>query len=106
VPPLRQEVGFDFHIVPVDGVDLTKLGGDVLNTVMDYVGTLGPGEPLFVAKIIDRVMDNAGVRNCKVYRGRSDPPALAVDIYAQTARHTIRTRAPLLRVIPAPRKRR
>jgi len=102
VPPLAQDTALDLHIVPVNGVDLEALENEVLDDIVEFVATLGPGEPLLIAALIDFLMNNPNLRNVRIYAGGSEPPKLAFDVYPTTARHVLRTSRSLLNVIPAP----
>lgn len=58
---------FSVHLVPVSYVDIATVQQEVVDAVVAYCGTLGPGEPLYVAKLIDRIMDNEHVLNVRIY---------------------------------------
>lgn len=102
VRPSVQDVALDIHVVPVAGVDLESLEASVQNDAIQYIATLNPGEPLLIARLTAYLIGNASVRNVHVYRGATEPPELATDIYPTTSRHVLRSRVGLLNIIPAP----
>ena len=102
VPPETELVGFDLHVVPVAGADLETMRTAVRDAVIGYLGTLGPGEPAYISKIYARVMADPRVLNVIIYKGGSEPPVAALDVYPSSPRHVLRTDADLVGVVPAP----
>ena len=100
--PTTQDVALDLHIVPIQGVDLEALSAVIQNDAIRFIATLNPGEPLLIARLVDRLMDNASLKNVHVYRGGSDPVEKASDVYPSTSRHVLRSRVGLLNIVPAP----
>lgn len=100
VPPSVQLTSVDAHVVPVNGVSFVTVAREVEISVIEFVGNLRPGEPLIVAKLIDRLMNNQDLENVHLYEGQSDPPVRLEDGYPSSPRHVLRTTEDLVRIVP------
>jgi uncharacterized phage protein gp47/JayE len=70
-------------IVVADGQDIETLQDLAKQEIVDYVASLGPGDPLFVAAINQRIMNINGIINVKMQTPSSD-------VYPGTGRRVIR----------------
>ena len=70
-------------IVVMDGVDIASLRLAAQVEVHAYINSLSPGEPLFVSKIIQKIMNLRGVINADVSKPTDD-------LYPNDFKHAIR----------------
>jgi hypothetical protein len=96
-------VTMSVNVVPVSGRDWDSVTLAVKNAVIEYMATLGPGEPLFIARLIDRVMDNSDVLTVRFFAGDNDL-SFAADIIPPSARHVLRTDDGRINVVPLPQE--
>lgn len=89
LPAPVQRVDLDIQIVVVDGANITTVTDTVETTVASLLSSLDAGAPIFIAKIIDVVMNIDDVINVKIYRPSTR--TLAIDQYPQTTRHVLRS---------------
>lgn len=89
-PPEVFKASMAIHVVPQDYVDLADLQSRVLDYVIAYCETLGPGDPLFVAQLTASVLQDPDVLNFRVYDPGSSPASPKQDVYV-TPKQVIRT---------------
>lgn len=69
VPPSVENItDMDIFVTPVNGVSFVDTADSVKEAVSEFVLNLHPGETLFIAQLIDRVMDNPDVLNVRFFR--------------------------------------
>jgi len=101
IPPNIYPFQADVHVVPRAHADLTETGQLVTDAIIGYLSTLGPGQPVYIAGVIDKIMDLDDVLNVKFYVKGINPAVPLADGYPspdQVARATETDIA----VIPAP----
>ena len=99
VPPEVQRASFDVHVVPRDGVALVSLQESVRDAIVSFISTLGPGDPLYTAQLIDQIMNDSRVLNVKLYgRGQATPLS---DIYPSTNKRVLRAVGSEIYVVPS-----
>lgn len=103
VAPLVFNVSLAVNVVPVAGRDFDAVTLDVETAVVEYLATLGPGETLFIARLIDRVMDNSDVLTVRFYASSADLTP-ADDIIPPSSRYVLRTDAGRIAVVPLPQE--
>lgn len=62
-------VEMKINVVPVSGADFADVSEQTKNAALEYLATLGPGETLYSARLIDRIMDNPDVLTVRLYVG-------------------------------------
>jgi len=67
VPPTVVNVSMDLHVVPVNTVSLAVVQSQVLASAIEYMASLGPGEPLYIAQLVGVLTDNPNVLNVKIF---------------------------------------
>ncbi len=67
VPPDVIYVSMDLVVVPVNNVSLAELQAEVLVSTIEFMASLGPGEPLYIAQLINVLTDNPNLLNVRVY---------------------------------------
>lgn len=86
-PPDTYTLTADIHVVPINGVNLGPLQNVVLNVVLGFLQSLGPGEPLYISNLVTSVMQQVpGILDIKFFVHNNLPGALPVplqDIYPQ-----------------------
>lgn len=70
-PPTKQNVTMDVHVVPQSGIDLEAVETAVINVVTEFIGNLGPGEPLYISALVAAVMANSDVLNVRMHESGS-----------------------------------
>lgn len=103
VAPSVFPVSLAVNVVPKAGRDFDQVTQAVKAAIIEYVAMLGPGEALFIARLIDRVMDNTDVLTVRFYTG-VDTLACALDMIPPSARHVLRTETGLITVVPLPQE--
>lgn len=84
LPPNILQLNFDIEITPQNGFDLTELQTTVRQELDDLLLGLRIGDPLFIAAMIDVVMEIEGITNVKFYVAgstNSQAPQPLDDIY-------------------------
>ena len=87
------------HVIPRQYIALSDVATELRTAAVEYLRSLAPGETLYAARLLDRLMDNSKVISIRLYEpGTStflqDHPAPAYDA-------SWRTSADRLTVIPA-----
>lgn len=100
LPPDVLSTNLLIHVVPVSFADLAAVLQEVQDAAVTYCSTLAARQPLYIAGLIDRIMDNPNVLNVRVYEPASDPLAPKDDVYPG-ARQVVRTTAASVEVVPA-----
>lgn len=103
VAPQTTFVSFYVNVVPTYGRDLASVTSDVKNAIIQYMATLGPGETLFISRLIDRIMDNSDVLTVRFFSG-DDVATAAADRSPATPRHVLRTTDAFISVVPLPQE--
>ena len=80
-PPVVVPVYLDLHVVPQNFVELAVLQLQAVNDAVSYIASLAPGEPLYIAKLIDALLDNNDVLNVHVYQQGTS--TAATDVYCK-----------------------
>ena len=88
VCPIKEQIlegsgAITASIVVMDGVDIESLRLAAQVEVHAYINSLSPGEPLFVSKIIQKIMNLRGVINADVSKPTDD-------LYPDDFKHAIR----------------
>lgn len=78
-------------------VSLTLLQEQVVAQTVAYIASLAPGEPLYIARLIDSVMNNANLLNIRFYEPTT-PLVNKGDVYIQP-NQAVRTNASLLTIM-------
>ena len=101
--PVVSFVDLYVNVVPEFGRDYDSVVADVKDAIIQYLATLGPGETLFIARLIDRIMDNPDVLTVRLY---SEPDSLtqAVDYNPASPRNVLRTEDARVTVVPLPQE--
>jgi hypothetical protein len=100
VRPARTEyMSFDLHVVPRSYIALSEVAAELETAAVEFFRGLAPGETMYVARLIDRLMDNSKVISLRVYEPTTstflaDHPAPAYDA-------SWRTSAERITIIPA-----
>lgn len=102
-PPQVTLVDLYVNVVPIQGRDYEVVRADTKDAVIQYLATLGPGQPLYIARLVDRIMDNPDVLTVRLY---SEPDSLtqAVDYLPASPRHVLRTDDARVTVVPLPQE--
>ncbi len=95
-----QMLAFDAHIVPIPGVSLTQLAGDLKDAAVLFCRRLRPGQTLYVAQLMRALTNDARVQGVRLFAPGTtqcldDQPPLGFD-------RAIRTEPARIRVIPRP----
>lgn len=101
-PPTVQAVALALFIVPISGVGLADIKPDVINDAVAYVGTLVPGEPLFIAKLVAALMKNPQLLNVRVYEPGTKPLKAKEDTYPLNPKYVLRCDPAQVEIVPAP----
>lgn len=99
-PPDVVPVYFDLHCVPRSFVDLAEVLQQAVNDTISYVASLAPGEPLFVARLIDALLTNADLLNVHVYLPGTATPAADVYVKPHQALRTDSTKIGTIASLP------
>ena len=73
----------DVHVVPVNGADPVVVNNRVLDILVGFAQTLGPGEPLYLSQAGAAVLADPDVTDVKFYVPGSAPQQPAQDVYPQ-----------------------
>jgi len=87
-------------LVPKTGSTVSQidLEQQVIGQIIAYVASLAPGQPLFIAQLIDFVMNNNNVLNVRFYEADQTPLLAKEDIYVQPTQ-AARTNASYITII-------
>src|SRR3990172_531649 len=66
-PPTVQTIGWDLPVVPRAGYDAIATADNAVSVGIGYTQTLGPGEPFYVARMVQAVMTLDSVENAHAY---------------------------------------
>lgn len=88
LPALVQRMSVDLLLTVEDGSNISAVTSLVRTACLEYLSSLGAGEPAYVARIIDVALGVGGVVNVRAQRPSSSD--LAVDQYTYSPRHVIR----------------
>jgi hypothetical protein len=100
LPPTVYLVQLAINVVPVLGRDYDAVAESVRRSVVEYMATLGPGETMFVARLIDRIMDSADVLTVRIYNGGVVDLVPADDVIPPDPRWVLRTTLNKITVVP------
>ena len=64
--PLREEISFNIDVTLQEGISITSVEDEIKTAVTGYVNTLGIGESVILAEIIDRIMDINGITDVEI----------------------------------------
>ena len=103
VAPLVATVDLSVNVVPFPGLDVESVSDAVRDAIVQYVATLGPGEPLYMARLIARIMANKDLLTVRFFSS-DDDTVCAEDILPPSPRHVLRTEAARISVIPLPQE--
>ena len=78
----------DLLVVVADGANITTATQQAQSAVTGYLSSLGAGEPAYIARMVDVVMNGDDIINVTVYRPNTND--LASDAYPNTSRHVLR----------------
>lgn len=81
-------ISVDLLVVVADGANITTATQQAQSAVTDYLSSLGAGEPAYIARMVDVVMNGDDIINVTVYRPNTNDPAS--DAYPATSRHVLR----------------
>ena len=81
-------ISVDLLVVVADGANITTATQQAQSAVTDYLSSLGAGEPAYIARMVDVVMNGDDIINVTVYRPNTNDPAS--DAYPTTSRHVLR----------------
>ena len=99
-PPRLQEIGFDLHVLPDQGVSLTSVSPVIKDACVAYLQTLAPGETLYVPRLYDYLLSRVQILTVRAYV--TGTLSQLGDVSAQRHDYSIRTIATKIGVIPAP----
>lgn len=88
LPAPVQRADMDILITAEDGANLTTVTSQARLACIEYLSTLGAGEPAYMARVVDAVLSVSGVINVKVYRPSTS--TAQIDQSPSTPRHIIR----------------
>jgi hypothetical protein len=103
VAPLVADINLAVNVVPHAGLNLESVSDDVRDAIVEYVATLGPGEPLYLSRLITRIMGNKDLLTVRFFTAEDNTLA-AEDILPPSPRHVLRTEAARISVIPLPQE--
>lgn len=90
---------YDILVVAANYADIAAVQSQAQDDTVAYHATLGPGEPMYVARLIDALLDNANLLNVQVFEpGTSTPKG---DVYPQP-HQVVRTTKALIKIITSP----
>jgi uncharacterized phage protein gp47/JayE len=98
VPPTVLAVSMDIHVVPVNGVSLSGVQQQVLAATIEFIASLGPGEPLYTSQLVGLLSDNPDVLDVKLYNKNESTPKS--DMYP-APREVLRAALADIRFLPA-----
>ena len=99
VAPDRETIELKVYIIPVNGQDYNTVAQSVIDAIIEYMDTLLPGAPLYIARLIDRVMDDGTLRSVRFYAGGVGGLEPAPDYYPGTPRKVLRTDSASLSIV-------
>lgn len=102
VQPTVYLVEMKVNVVPKAGFDFESIAEQTLNAIVEYLATLGPGEILFNARLIARLMENEGLSTVRLYVGAVDGLVPLPDYEPPTPRTVIRTTVDKLELTTIP----
>ena len=102
VKPSVYYVEMKVNVVPRTGFDFDDIAAQTKNAIIEYVATLGPGETLYNARLVDRIMDNEGVLTVRLYVGAVEDNSPLPDYSPITPRHVIRTTDAKIEIVTFP----
>lgn len=80
-------------------ISLPELELQVIGQIISFISSLAPGQPLFIAQLIDAVMNNNNLLNIRFYEANQTNPLVSKeDVYVQ-ATQAARTNASLLTIL-------
>ena len=103
VAPEVSTFSLSVNVVPLPGLNLESVSDAVSDTIVQYAATLGPGEPLYMSRLITRVMANKDLLTVRFFSA-DDSSLAAEDILPPSPRHVLRTEAALVTTIPLPQE--
>lgn len=99
VAPQRELIELEVRILPLDGSAYDAVKASTVDSVVAYMDTLLPGQPLYIAQLIDHLMDLGDLKNIRFYAQGSGGATCASDQYPNTARTVLRTTADRIVVV-------
>jgi len=98
-PATIEYLSFDIHIIPKNYIALSDVSTEIEKTCVEFFRGLAPGETLYVAQLLDKLMENQKVLSLRLYEpGTStflaDHPATNYD-------NSWRTSTDRITIIPA-----
>jgi len=102
VQPSVYYVEIAINVVPIAGADFEDVAAQTTNSAVEYLATLGPGDALYRARLIDRLMDNADVLTLRLYVGGVGGLEPLPDYIPPSPRHVIRTTNTRISIITLP----
>lgn len=97
VAPTEQWVKYRINVVVFEGVDLVAAALEVERETVEYLDTLAPGEPAFIAELYRILMSIPGIRNVAfMATDEAGNPATTTDVYPATPTDALRTTTTLV----------
>lgn len=90
VPPIRKIVSLSANVVPRVGGEREAVFEAVKNVTVAFVANLGPGEPLYMAKLYGALDRVAGIENIQFDQGDRYPGDLRHKLVTSAAHITLR----------------
>ena len=90
VQPAREDVDLQVQVLPIDGGAYESVKASTIDSVISYMATLLPGRPLYIAQLIDHIMDLGLLQNIRFYSGGAGALVCAPDQYPSTPRTVLR----------------
>ncbi len=100
VAPTRETVEFRVNILPIDGDAFDSVVAQTIDSIIEFIATLLPGQPLFIAQMIDNIMGLGLLVNIRFYNGGSGELICASDQYPSSPRIVLRSNTGAILVTP------
>jgi uncharacterized phage protein gp47/JayE len=101
IPATALFTQFVVHVVPVSKITIKDVSAEVRQDIIEYCRSLGPGEPLYIARLYDILLDNRNLLNIHIYDATEIPYAAKEDVYPQKFA-SVRTTENLIAVVAKP----
>ena len=88
LPAPITNVSLDIQVTSYSGTDLLLLQLNTIDQATEFINSLDAGQPLFMAQLIDILMNDTRIQNIKIYN--QNTLILSSDVYPSTDKHILK----------------
>ena len=99
-PPVVFNAEMNIHVLPVAGAELSVVSDRVKSDTVAFLQTLRPGATLFIAQLIDRLMDYNQLQSVRLFHPAPNGGILLDDVSPPKHNYAVRTTTHRITVVP------